>query len=88
MFYAYVLYSKGTDKFYKGFSSDLKNRFAEHQRGRIKATKNGIPWTLVYYEAFISETDARREELFLKSGKGRENLKLRLKDYLEGWPRG
>jgi hypothetical protein len=38
------------------------------------------PWRLVYYEAFLSKTDARREELFLKSGKGRERIKYLLQD--------
>ncbi len=78
MFYVYVLQSEKTGKLYKGFTEDLKRRFKEHNQGEEKSTKAGAPWKLIYYEAFINKTDARREELFLKSGKGRERLKFLL----------
>jgi len=42
-----------------------------------------MPWTLIYYEAFLSKKDARREELFLKTGKGRERLTYLLENILE-----
>jgi len=32
----------------------------------------------VYYEAFNNKTDARREELFLKTGKGKERVQYLL----------
>jgi len=47
----------------------------EHNSGNSEFTKNNRPWELVYYEAFVNEKDARREEKFLKSGKGRERIK-------------
>ncbi len=78
MYYVYVLKdSKG--KFYKGYSADLKKRVKEHNSGKIKSTKNFRPLELVYYEAFISKISARKEENFLKTGKGRERLKFLLK---------
>ncbi len=83
MYYVYVLYSKKVNKFYKGYSNDLKKRIFEHNNDKVRSTKFGKPWELIYYEAFIDKTDARREELFLKTGKGREKLKLKLKIYLE-----
>ncbi len=75
MFYVYILKSSVTKKLYKGSTQDLRKRFEEHNSGKVKSTKNGKPWSLIYYEAFISKTDARREELFLKTGKGRERIK-------------
>ena len=41
-------------------------------------TRSNGPWKLVYYEAFLNKEDARREELFLKSGKGKERIKYLL----------
>jgi putative endonuclease len=75
MFYVYILQSQTTKELYKGSTEDLRNRLLVHNSGKAIATKHGVPWKLVYYEAFLSKADARREELFLKSGKGRERIK-------------
>jgi len=75
MYYVYILFSKKLNKKYIGFTADLRTRFIQHNSGCCKFTAKGIPWKLIYYEAFISEDDARREELFLKTGKGRERIK-------------
>jgi putative endonuclease len=75
MYYVYVLKGSG-DKLYKGYCSDLRKRFEQHNSGKIKSTKSLRPLKLIYYEAFESKNLARKEELFLKSGKGRERLKL------------
>ena len=80
MYYVYVLYSKTKKKLYKGSTSDLKRRLREHNLGSVFSTQSGKPWSLIYYEAFINKTDARREELFLKSGKGRERIKFLLQN--------
>lgn len=88
MYYVYLLHSKSQDKIYKGSTDNLKDRVTAHNKGKVKSTKSGVPWCLVYYEAFISKTDARREELFLKTGKGRERIKYLLKSYLERCPSG
>ena len=83
MYYVYILKSKKDGRLYKGSTSDFKNRVAEHERGAVASTKFYRPWEIIYYAAFSSKVDARREELFLKSGKGREALKLRLQSALE-----
>ncbi len=75
MHYVYILKSLKTGELYKGSTADLRQRMANHNSGKVVATKHGAPWKLVYYEAFISKHDARTEELFLKSGKGRERIK-------------
>lgn len=78
MYYVYVL--KGVrGGLYKGFCSDLKKRLEQHNSGKIRSSKNLRPLKLIYYEAFASKNLARKEELFLKSGKGRERLKFLLK---------
>ncbi len=78
MYYVYILYSETLDKKYIGSTDDLKKRLKEHNSGCSKFTKSGIPWMLLYYEAFISKYDALIEEKFLKSGKGRDRLKYLL----------
>ena len=83
MHYVYILYSKKVKKLYKGNCSDLKIRIDNHNSHKVKSTKNGTPWKLIYYQAFISKTDAIREEIFLKTGKGRERIKYLFKNYFE-----
>lgn len=80
MYYVYILKSQKNGKLYKGFTSDLKRRINEHNSGNSKFTSANGPWKLIYYEGFISETDARREEIFLKSGKGKERIKYLLSE--------
>ena len=82
MFYTYILRSKKTGKLYKGSTEDLRSRISRHNAGKVKSTKNGRPWELLHYQAFKNKTDARREELFLKTGQGRERIKYLLKETL------
>ena len=83
MFYIYVIKSKKTKELYYGFSSDLKSRIKSHNQGDNIATKDGLPWELVYYEAFKSEKDARKRELKLKQyGNSRTHIKNRIKESL------
>ena len=78
MFYVYIIKSLSNGKLYKGLTNDLKRRIREHNSGGSTYTSNNGPWKLVYYEAFLNKEDARREELFLKSGKGKERIKYLL----------
>lgn len=82
MYYVYIIYSKKNEKLYRGSTQDLRERLRMHNRGDVQSTKVGVPWELIYYEAFASKSDARREELFLKSGKGRERIKYLLRGTL------
>jgi putative endonuclease len=81
MYYVYLLYSKTSNKIYKGSTSNLKGRYNDHNSGKVKSTKNGKPWILIYYEAFLNKTDCLIEEKFLKSGKGKERIKYLLENY-------
>ena len=83
MHYVYILFSVERKRLYKGSTSDLKKRVKQHNLGEVSSTRSGIPWRLVYYQAFLSKTDALREELFLKTGKGKERIKYLLKETFE-----
>ncbi len=75
MYYVYIIKSEKTGKIYKGSTEDLRKRITEHNAGKVNSTKPARPWKILYYEAFVSKTDARKEEIFLKTGKGRERIK-------------
>ena len=74
-YYAYVLYSPNTDRFYKGHCSDVSRRLAEHNAGKTKSIKAFIPWKLVYSEEFNSREEAIKREKYFKTAAGRRFLK-------------
>ena len=76
MFYTYVLRSKKNERWYTGFTGDLRKRFNEHNTNRVRSTKHRGPFELVYYEACYYEEDARSRENFLKSGMGKRYLRI------------
>ena len=76
MYYVYVL--KGPKHNYVGMTKDLKRRFLEHQKNQSLATKNRGPWTLIYYEASLSQTDALIREKYLKTAWGKRYIKSRV----------
>lgn len=82
MFYTYVLQSIKNDQLYIGYTSDLKYRLVEHNRGSNLSTKRYRPWKIIYYEACLKDSDAKRREGYLKTTQGGRLLKRRLKDFL------
>jgi putative endonuclease len=79
----YVLFSESTNKFYVGSSrgDDAEVRLKAHNGGKTQSTKNGRPWISVHLESFVTYTEARKRENFLKSGAGRNWLKQELGHY-------
>jgi len=82
MFYTYCLQSLKNNELYIGSTKDLKKRLLEHNKGLNFSTKSLRPWKVIYYEACIEESDARRREGYLKTTQGGRLLKRRMKDYL------
>jgi len=80
MFYVYVLKSLKDCKKYIGFTKNLQERFRQHNNGEVKASKSRRPFELIYYEAYKNETQARKQELFYKTGQGRRILNKKLED--------
>jgi len=74
MFYTYCLKNRRNKSLYYGYTADLRRRTREH----------GQSWQLIYYEAYLSEEDARRREKKLKDyGQARSRLKGRLRESLK-----
>lgn len=78
MFYVYILKSKLDNKLYTGFSSNLKKRISEHNSGGVASTKNRRPLELIYYEAYKEKENALKREKFLKTTKGKQQLKKQI----------
>lgn len=83
-YYVYVLRSKKDDKFYFGKTTNLKERFETHQKGKVPSTKNRLPLELIYYEACRSSKDSSRREMYFKTYHGKSFINKRLKSYLTG----
>src|SRR5690606_35960794 len=67
----YVLESSRNGRFYIGCSSDVNRRLAEHNSGKVRATRYLAPWQLLFVEPCSDMTAARRREQQLKKLKSR-----------------
>jgi putative endonuclease len=71
MFYAYVLQSTSNPgQLYRGHTTDLKQRVADHNTGKCPHTSKFTPWRIKFYAAFETLELAQRFERYLKSGSG------------------
>jgi len=77
-YYLYVLKSRKDDKLYIGKTKDLVRRYKEHNLGIVQSTKGRRPLNLVYYEAYSDKSKCSKQELFYKSGIGRDALKYKV----------
>jgi len=66
MYYFYVLKGKKSCVLYFGFCRDLRKRFLQHNSGLVKSTRAHRPFAPIYYEAYISEKDAKHREYSIK----------------------
>ncbi|MBU1160065.1 GIY-YIG nuclease family protein [Patescibacteria group bacterium] len=87
MYYTYVLLcidsKRNRRHFYIGSTENLKERVFKHKKGDIKTTKSFDKINLIYYEACLNKTDARKREIQLKTGFGRGYIKKRLENDLK-----
>ncbi|MGA1976658.1 MAG: GIY-YIG nuclease family protein [Bacteroidales bacterium] len=71
MFTVYILFSESFDRYYVGYTNDLKRRISEHNCKKGKFTDAGIPWVLVHHEGFSTKKEAMARERFFKSKKSK-----------------
>ena len=69
--YLYILRSIKNSSYYVGSTINVDNRLAEHNQGRVKATKYLVPLELVFTEKFGTIKEARQTEYKLKKKKSR-----------------
>jgi putative endonuclease len=77
-YYTYVLESQVDNKYYVGWTSDLKKRFQTHNEGLVVSTRFRRPFQLIYYEACKDKSRAIAREKYFKSGFGRRFLRNRI----------
>ncbi|MBU1327376.1 GIY-YIG nuclease family protein [Patescibacteria group bacterium] len=64
-----------------GSTGDLKTRVRDHNHGKGGVyTQKNRQYILIYYEAYTSKGDALKQELFYKTGYGREVLRDKVKE--------
>jgi predicted GIY-YIG superfamily endonuclease len=81
MYFTYVLYNKENEKFYIGNTEKLEERVLRHKF--VKLPHRNKNYDLVFYEAYISKSDARRRERYFKTTKGRTTLRIMLAETLK-----
>jgi putative endonuclease len=75
MYFVYVLKNVKTKELYYGYTNNLERRTYQHNLNYKSK--------LIYYEAYLSESDARRRERRLKNyGQSITYLKTRIEDSL------
>jgi putative endonuclease len=80
MFYTYILQSLKDGKTYTGYTFNVEQRLCKHNNGQVKATRYRRPFKILFTEEFESEQEAKKRELYWKSGAGRRKLKNILKN--------
>jgi len=77
-FYVYILQSvQRPERFYAGFTGDLKRRLGEHNAGEDTHTSKFRPWQIKTAVAFADRQRAVEFEKYLKTASGRAFAKKR-----------
>ena len=76
MFYVYIINSLKFDKYYRGFSENIKQRLIDHNLGKSKYTKSFLPWKFVHIEIYNTKSDALIREKKLKKYSKAQILEL------------
>ncbi len=70
MHYVYIVQSTKDNSFYTGQTGNLRRRLGEHNDGLTRSTRIRAPYRLVWYCAFLTESQAVLFEKYLKTGSG------------------
>ena len=76
----YVIRSLIDDHLYTGSCEDFNKRLAVHNAGKVRSTKSRKPFVLVYKEEYETRTEAKKREIFLKSGAGRKLIQDKISE--------
>jgi len=71
----YILQSLKDNRTYVGSTDNFERRFKQHNSGLVKSTKYRIPFKLLLKEEFNTGSEAKKREIWWKSGVGRRKLK-------------
>ena len=83
MYFVYILYSISSGKTYVGYSNNVDRRLQEHNVTETTGfTLRYRPWTLIRTEQYTTRQEAMAREKFFKTGKGRDEIKSYIANYL------
>lgn len=71
----YVLRSIKDKRTYVGSTDNFQRRLHQHNSGKVTSTKHRAPFQVLFTEEFEILEEARKRELWYKSGAGRRKLK-------------
>ena len=74
MYIVYVLVDAIASRTYVGQTQKLSERLTLHNAGRVRSTKGGGPWRVLYQEQVGSRSEALKRESYFKSGAGRRQI--------------
>ncbi|MGC4022924.1 MAG: GIY-YIG nuclease family protein [Cyclobacteriaceae bacterium] len=77
MFFVYAIRSKVKNYIYVGLTENLERRISQHNSGYERTTRPYLPFEIIFSESFKTRVEARVKEKYLKSGIGKEFLKMR-----------
>jgi putative endonuclease len=74
LFFVYIIYSSGLDKYYVGYTGNIQKRLIEHNTGISTYTSKSTDWELKWIKEFSSREEAGIEEKKIKSKKSRKYI--------------
>jgi len=78
MHYVYVLKSKKDGNLYIGCTENIEKRLGYHNSGRVRSTKNRVPFEILFYESYDDKYEAFNMERYYKTAKGKKELLLKM----------
>lgn len=73
MYHMYIL-KLADNSYYIGSTGNLDQRMNKHKEGKVKSTKNKLPFKLVYTENFNNKSQAQTREYQIKKWKSRKAI--------------
>lgn len=64
-----------TNYIYVGMTNNLEKRIERHNKGYERTTRPYRPFELLFQEELANRLEARKKEIYLKSGIGKEYLR-------------
>ena len=83
MYYVYVLQSTKYRNLYTGYSSNLKERLEEHNKGKVDITKQRRPFELIYLRNIQKSTRCYSLRKVSKNTVGKELFEAHINTLLE-----
>ena len=75
MFYTYILFSPGIDRFYIGCTSNIEERLKKHNNKNKGFTNQANDWCVVYSKTFSTKQEALNLEKQIKSWKSKTRIR-------------